>query len=229
MTITIEIKTLILPEEFEKLEDELRDFLNHKRIEAVIDNTEIGNTTVARGVPGLTVERRKELLDEWGVEQEKAWPMWVLTQGTIEEIAKQKGLSMVGKDPDEIARMTKKGIDAALDFVWEEAVEGGIRNTEANWEFSIIDRNLLESSEHRDGNSYRLTETWVGEIECRSGDASFMFDFELVHHVTEDNGGDAAKITSSKPDVFNEDEWDDLIYAMADFIETTYRAEHWKE
>jgi hypothetical protein len=50
-----------------------------------------------------------------------------------------------------------------------------------------------------------------------------------VHHVTEDNGGDTAKITSSKPDVFNENEWDDLTYAMADFIEATYKTEHWKE
>ena len=92
-----------------------------------------------------------------------------------------------------------------------------------------MDRSLSDSSERRSGNSYELTEMWAGEIECRSEGASFVFDFELVHHVTEDNGGETAKITSIKPDVFNEDEWDDLTYAMIDFIETTYRAEHWKE
>lgn len=172
---------------------------------------------------------RCKLVREHPVGEEKTWPLWNLTQGTIEAIAKQKGLSLVGKDLDEIARLTKKGIDAALDFVWEEAIEGAIRGTKADWKFSIIDRSLSDSSERRSGNSYALTETWAGEVECKSEGASFMFDFELVHHVTEDNGGDTAKITSSKPDAFNEDEWDDLTYEMTDFIETTYRAEHWKE
>ncbi len=161
--------------------------------------------------------------------EEKAWHLWDLTQDTIEAIAKQKGLSLTGKDLDEIARITKKGIDAALDFVWEEAIENAIKLTKAEWAFNVISRNLSESSEHRTGNCYELTETWTGEIGCKSGDASLVFDFELVHHLTEDNGGNTAKITNSKPDDFNEDEWDDLTYAMADFIESTYRAEHWKE
>lgn len=162
-------------------------------------------------------------------DKEKTWTLWNLTQGTIEAIANQKGLSLVGKDLDEIARLTKKGIDAALDFVWEEAIENAIKGTKADWKFNIVDRSLSDSSEHRNGNRYELTETWAGEIECKSEGASFVFDFELVHHVTEDNGGDTAKITSSKPDVFMEDEWDDLTYAMADFIETTFKADHWKE
>lgn len=63
--------------------------------------------------------------------EEKTWHLWDLTQETIEAIAKQKGLSLEGKDFDEIARQTKKGIDAALDFVWEEAIENAIRNTRA--------------------------------------------------------------------------------------------------
>jgi hypothetical protein len=162
-------------------------------------------------------------------DKEKTWPLWNLTQETIEAIAKENGLSITGKDLDEIARITKKGIDAALDFVWEEAIENAIKDTKADWKFSIVDRSLSNSSERRSGNSCELTETWAGEVECKSEGASFLFDFELVHHVTEDDGGDTAKITSSKPDVFNEDEWDDLTYAVVEFIETTYRAEHWKE
>ncbi len=63
--------------------------------------------------------------------EERIWHLWDLTQDTIEAIAKRKGLSLEGKDFDEIARLTKKGIDAALDFVWEEAVLNAIRNTEA--------------------------------------------------------------------------------------------------
>ncbi len=48
--LTIDIKTLMLPEDLEKLEDGLRDFLNSKGIEAVIENPSTGNTTVAKGV-----------------------------------------------------------------------------------------------------------------------------------------------------------------------------------
>ena len=162
-------------------------------------------------------------------DKKKTWPLWNLTQETIEAVAKEKGLSIIGKDLDEIARLTKKGIDATLDFVWEEAIESAIKGAKADWKFNIVERSLSDSSERRSGNSYELTEMWAGEIEYRSEGASFVFDFELVHHVTEDNGGDTAKITSIKPDVFNEDEWDDLTYAMIDFIETTYREEHWKE
>ncbi len=170
-----------------------------------------------------------KLVIEHPEDKERVWPLWNLTEETIRAIAREKGLSLTGKDLDEIARLTKKGIDAALDFVWEEAIENAIKGTKADWKFNIIDRSLSDSSERRNGNSYEFTETWAGEIECKSEGASFVFDFELVHHVTEDNGGDTARITSSKPDVFNEDEWDDLTYKMTDFIETTYRAEHWKE
>ncbi len=160
------------------------------------------------------------------VDEEKTWHLWDLTQSTIEAIAKRNGLSIAGKDLDEIARITKKGIDSALDFVWEEAIENAIKLMKANWTFNIISRNLSDSSEHRSGNHYGLTETWTGEVGCKSGEASFVFDFELVHHLTEDNGTDTAKITNHKPDDFNEDEWDDLTYAMADFVETTYKKEH---
>ncbi len=162
-------------------------------------------------------------------EAEKIWHLWDLTQGTIDAIVKEKGLSIAGKDMDEIARKAKKGIDAALDFVWEEAVENAIKGTEADWSFCIISRSLSDSSEHRSGNRYELTETWVGEIGCKSGDASFTFDFEFLHHVSQDNGGDTASITHSKPDVFDEDTWDDLLSAMTDFIETVYGKEPWKE
>ena len=48
--LTIDIMTQILPESMEKLEDGLRDFLNSKGIEAVIENPSTGNTTVAKGV-----------------------------------------------------------------------------------------------------------------------------------------------------------------------------------
>ncbi|MFZ2410636.1 MAG: hypothetical protein WAW23_03610, partial [Candidatus Methanoperedens sp.] len=60
---------------------------------------------------------------------EKEWPLWNLTERTIRAIAKEKGLSLTGKDFDEIARVTKKGIDAALNFVWEEAIENAIKGT----------------------------------------------------------------------------------------------------
>ncbi len=161
--------------------------------------------------------------------EEKIWHLWDLTQSTIEAIAKQKGLSLTGKDLDEIARITKKGIDSALDFVWEEAIENAIKLTKANWAFDIIFRDLSDSSEHYTGNCYELTETWTGEIECKSGDASFVFCFNLVHRETEDNGStNTAIITNSKPDVFNENEWDDVTYAMIQFIETTSKKEHWR-
>ncbi len=52
--------------------------------------------------------------------EEKTWHLWDLTQETIEAIAREKGLSLEGRDFDEIARQTKKGIDAALDFAWKK-------------------------------------------------------------------------------------------------------------
>ncbi len=47
--LTIEVKTPILPERMERLEDELGDFLNSRGIDAVIDSTLTGNTTVTKG------------------------------------------------------------------------------------------------------------------------------------------------------------------------------------
>jgi len=46
--LTIKVKTPILPDSMEKLEDKLRDFLISKGIEAVIESTLTGNTTVAK-------------------------------------------------------------------------------------------------------------------------------------------------------------------------------------
>ncbi len=164
---------------------------------------------------------QSKLVRKHSPDGEKIWSLWDLTQGTIEAVAKEKGISIAGKNLDEIARLAKKGIDAALDFVWEEAVENAIKVTKADWKFNIVARNLSCSSKQSNGNSYEITETWAGEVECKSEGAFFIFNFELVHHVTEDTGGDTVKITSIKPDVFNEDEWDDLVYAMTDFIEAT--------
>ncbi len=78
-------------------------------------------------------------------DKEKTWPLWDLTMETIEAVAKEKGLSIIGKDPDEIARLTKKGIDAALDFVWEEAIENAIKGTEAVTEdiYNMIEKNKI--------------------------------------------------------------------------------------
>ncbi len=79
-----------------------------------------------------------KLVREHTPDKEKIWSLWDLTQGTIEAVAKEKGISIAGKNLDEIARLTKKGIDAALDFVWEEAVENAIKGTKAVTEDSQI-------------------------------------------------------------------------------------------
>ncbi len=160
---------------------------------------------------------------------EREWPLWNLTEETVKAIAKKKGLSLAGKNLDEIARQAMKGMAWAVDDVWEEVIENAINNTEPDWKFSIADRSLSDSSENRGGNSYELTETWTGELDCVSGDDKFLIAFELVHHVTEDNGSDTAKITSGKPDKFNEEEWDDLVDQMTGFIEAAYKKEPWKE
>lgn len=47
--LTIEVKAPISPESMERLEDELRDFLNSRGIDAVIESTLTGNTTVTKG------------------------------------------------------------------------------------------------------------------------------------------------------------------------------------
>lgn len=51
--LTIEVKTPIFPENMEKLEDSIRDFLNSKGIEAVVESTLTGNTTVAGEVTNV--------------------------------------------------------------------------------------------------------------------------------------------------------------------------------
>ena len=45
--IKIKIGTALLPEQHERLEDDLRDFLIKQGIKATIENTSTGNTTVA--------------------------------------------------------------------------------------------------------------------------------------------------------------------------------------
>lgn len=46
--INIKIYNLLTPEAFEKLEDQLRDFLESKHITASIENEITGNTTKTR-------------------------------------------------------------------------------------------------------------------------------------------------------------------------------------
>ena len=62
---------------------------------------------------------------------EKTWEMWTLSEEDIVAIAKREGLSLEGKNLDEIARQIKKGIAWAVDDVWEGVVRDAIRNTEA--------------------------------------------------------------------------------------------------
>lgn len=161
---------------------------------------------------------------------EKEWPLWNLAEETIKAIANEKGLSLVGRDFDEIARQTKKGIDAALDFVWEEVVIGAIRSTKADWALEITNHELIDHSVFSGGRIHDCLETWKGEIECKSGENKFFIDFEFAHCVTLEDSSNKAKITSPRPDkYFNEDEWADLMDKMITFIETAYKKEPWEE
>jgi hypothetical protein len=148
---------------------------------------------------------------------ERSWQLWNLTEGTIKAIAKHKGLPIVGKDFGEIARVTKKGIDAALDFVWEEAIENAIKNTGADWKFEVL----------TSGRVSPVNQTWRGDLGCKSEGVSFVVSFELSSPMKYTDLCVVAAITSIKPDMFIQAEWDDLVDAMTGFIETTYRAEHW--
>jgi hypothetical protein len=101
-------------------------------------------------------------------EGNKEWPMWVLSPEDIEGVAKERGISCLGKDFDEIARVTKKGIEAALCDVWEIAIEGALRYTKAEWQFNIVDIGLTDTSEFCSDREQSLTEKWIGEIGCKA-------------------------------------------------------------
>lgn len=162
------------------------------------------------------------------VGEEKVWPLWNLTGETIKAIAREKGLSLVGKDFDEIARQTGKGINAALDFVWEEAIENAIKNTKAEWEFTIISFERIDFSEHGSGNMCMLNETWKGEVQCKAEDVSLALDFVLEHHVSGDGNNNDVKINSPMPALFTEDDWDDFVCRLENFICIDYKSDPWK-
>lgn len=162
-------------------------------------------------------------------EKDKEWPMWVLSPEDIEGVAKDRGISCLGKDFDEIARVTKKGIEAALCDVWEIAIEGALRNTKAEWKFSVVDVGLSDTSEFRSDKEYSLMEKWIGEIGCEGNGTSLVFAFELVHEERTDEGSkNDVKITSIRHPEFNETEWEDLCSVMEDFILTVHKVAGWR-
>lgn len=64
--------------------------------------------------------------------QGRVWPCWNLSVGDITLIAAEKGLSLEGKDFEEIAHRTKKGIENSLgEWPWDIIVEEAIKNTES--------------------------------------------------------------------------------------------------
>lgn len=163
-------------------------------------------------------------------EETTGWPMWTLSPGDIEGVAKERGISFIGKDFDEIARVTKKGIDAALCDVWEIAIEGALRNTKAKWKFNVVDIGLSDTSEFYSDKEQSLTEKWIGEIGCEADRASFVFAFELVHkESTEEGSSNNVEITSIKHPGFDETEWDDICFAMEGFILNDYKTTDWRQ
>ncbi len=158
------------------------------------------------------------------------WPMWTLSIEDIKGVAKERGISFIGKDFDEIARITRKGIEAALCDVWEIAIEGGLRNTKAEWQFNIVDIGLSDTSEFYSDKEQSLTEKWIGEIGCEADRESLVFAFELVHEErTEDGSKNDVKITSIRHPEFDETEWDDICFAMERFILNAYKTTDWRQ
>ena len=60
--------------------------------------------------------------------QDEEWHCWTLSTKDIIGIAKRKGISLVNKDVDDIARLVKKGIQWSLDEQWEGIVTDSIRD-----------------------------------------------------------------------------------------------------
>jgi hypothetical protein len=163
-------------------------------------------------------------------EKDKEWPMWVLSPEDIEGVAKERGVSFIGKDFDEIARITKKGIEAALCDVWEIAIEEALRNTEAEWKFNIVDTGLSDTSEFRNDKEYSLMEKWIGEVGCEADRETPVFAFELVHKErTDESSKNDVKITSIRHPGFNETEWEDMCLIMEEFILTAYKTTDWRQ
>lgn len=60
--------------------------------------------------------------------QNEEWSCWTLNTDDIIGIAKRKGISLIDKDIDDIARLVKKGIQWSLDEQWEGIVADSIRD-----------------------------------------------------------------------------------------------------
>lgn len=66
--------------------------------------------------------------------REKQWECWTLSAEDITHLAMEKGLSLEGKDLDEIARQVKKGIENALaEWPWDIIIEEAIKNTKPEY------------------------------------------------------------------------------------------------
>lgn len=106
----------------------------------------------------------------------------------------------------------------------ENMNKGKQKQRELDWKFTIMETNLEGRYECRTKRSYELRVEFAGQIEAVSPlGVKFYFDFKFNHTILTDNGGDTATITSNKPDSMNEDEWDDIVYQMEDYICTEYR------
>ncbi|MDW7727969.1 MAG: hypothetical protein SCH70_12835 [Candidatus Methanoperedens sp.] len=63
--------------------------------------------------------------------QPEEWCCWTLSTDDIIGIAKRKGISLAGKNVDDIARRVKKGIQWSLDEQWELIVANSILDSKA--------------------------------------------------------------------------------------------------
>lgn len=79
-----------------------------------------------KGIRYTELQNAGVLIPQENTNQSKEWCCWTLSSDDITGIAKEKGISLAGKDIDDIARRVIKGIQWSLDEQWELIVANAI-------------------------------------------------------------------------------------------------------
>ena len=93
----------------------------------VCDNYEL-DVNSWEGFEAICQMCKSEMEDAIKNIKNEEWACWTLGTDDIIGIAKRKGISLINKDVDDIARLVKKGIQWSLDEQWEGIVADSIRD-----------------------------------------------------------------------------------------------------
>jgi len=86
----------------------------------------------------------------------------------------------------------------------------------------IADRDATRDFEQRDGKNRIVEQEWEGTATYKKDDLYLELRFEYHNHLSTDNGGDGANITSKKPKGMSNEQWADICMDVEGYLEDDF-------